>query len=147
MKKVFVFLCLIFCMASCESDNTKRKVAAMQQLIEELKSENQELKDKLANKIKLDEQKLERLGRWLDVRPGLGNTQYFLQKDKSNKYYLICKYSDSFSSIEEVRMKKVNGLYRFQIINSEHVEWYIIEKDGNLSGYSQDGKFATFICF
>ena len=147
MKKVIVLLCLIFCMASCESDNTKRKVSAMQQLIEELKSENQELKDKLANKIKLDERELERIGRWLDIRPGVGNSQYFLQKDKNEKYYLICKYSDGSSSTEEVRMKKVNGVYRFQVINGEHVEWFVIERNGDLSGYSQSGKFATFICF
>ena len=113
-----------------------------------LTERNERLKKELENQkeTKIGDN-VQKIGRWLDNRPG-SDTQLFLNKDlDSNKYYLIHKYSDGSTSKDEVQVTKEKGLVRFQEINTNHIEWYIIEKNGDLSMYSQSGKFATALCF
>lgn len=138
-------------LASCENDDSKRRESFLMNQINELRAENIYLKGQLEDlkkeKQESEQSNIEKIGRWLDNRPG-ADTQLILNKDlKSKKYYLISKFSDGSTSKDEVKVTKEKGLVRFQIINTDHVEWYIIEKNGDLSMYSQNGKFATALCF
>lgn len=155
MKRVlFLIACMMtMFLASCENDDSKRRESFLMSQINELKAENIYLKGQLDDLKKEKQSKqddpsnIQKIGRWLDNRPG-ADTQLFLNKElDSNKHYLIHKYSDGSTSKDEVRVTKEKGLVRFQIINTDHVEWYIIEKNGDLSMYGQSGKFATALCF
>ena len=138
-------------LVSCENDDSKRRESFLMSQINELRAENIYLKGQLEDlkkgKQESEQSSIEKIGRWFDNRPG-ADTQLILNKDlKSKKYYLISKFSDGSTSKDEVRVTKEKGLVRFQVINTDHVEWYIIEKNGDLSMYSQNGKFATALCF
>lgn len=148
MKKLLGALCFVSFLISCDNGNSKHRNTALQTQNEILSSENERLKKELENQkeTKIGDN-VQKIGRWLDNRPG-SDTQLFLNKDlDSNKYYLIHKYSDGSTSKDEVQVTKEKGLVRFQEINTNHIEWYIIEKNGDLSMYSQSGKFATALCF
>lgn len=150
-KNIFV-LCLLFILSSC-GDNSEKKfmqltIEHQKDVISTLQEENNQLKTKLAVYKEVETSaNVQKIGRWLDTRPG-ADTQIFLNRDlKTKKYYMIHKFKDGSSSNEEVRVTKEKGLTKFQIIDSDHVEWFIIEKNGNLSMHSQNGKFATAQCF
>lgn len=152
MRKNILILCLLFILSSCGDNSEKRflqlTIEHQKNVISTLQEENNQLKEKLAAYKKTENNaNVQRIGRWLDTRPG-ADTQIFLNKDlKTKKYYTIHKFKDGSSTNEEVRVTKENGLTKFQEIDSEHVEWYIIEKNGDLSMYSQNGKFGTAQCF
>lgn len=152
MKKYFVFLCLLSILSSCGDDSEKKflqlTIEHQKNVISLLQDENSQLKEKLAAyKETVTSANVQRIGRWLDTRPG-SDIQISLNKDlKTKKYYVTHKYKDGSVSNEQVRVTKDKGLTKFQIIDSEHIEWYIIEKNGDLSMYSQNGKFATAQCF
>lgn len=156
MKRVlfFIMCMLLILLASCENNDSKRRESILMNQINELRAENiylkgqlDDLKKEKQSKQNNDPSNIQKIGRWLDNHPG-ADTQLFLNKDlDSNKYYLIHKYSDGSTSKDEVQVTKEKGLVRFQEINTNHIEWYIIEKNGDLSMYSQSGKFATALCF
>lgn len=151
MKKILFSIIVVF-LFSCQNHTDKENKFLRETLIEQkkqiedLEKENSELKAKLIDEDTSNDD-IQHIGRWLDNRPG-ANIQLKLDKNiKTGKYYLNFKFDDGTSMNNRVRVTKENGLTRFQIINSEHVEWYVIEKNGDLSMWSQNGKYGTAPCF
>lgn len=144
MKKILFSLVLIMVLFSCQNnkENKMLRETLMEQKkqIEDLESENAKLK---AEKVSDLNEDVQCIGKWLDNRPG-ANTQLILNKDlKTGKFYLTSKFDDGSSDKVQVKVTKEKGLMRFQEVNGKHVEWFIVEKNGNLSLWSQNGKFGT----
>lgn len=152
MRKILLLCLLIGSLCSCggSADNSRWLLSENKRLqarVDSLELELAAFKDKarIEEQIKLNAQ-FEVVGRWLDNRPG-ADTQIILKKEiKTGKYYLIHKFKDGSSSEEKASVTKSNGLRKIREIGSSHVEWYIIEKNGDLSMYSQNGKFGTALC-
>lgn len=139
-------MALFSCQSNKENKMLREILIEQKEQIEDLESENEKLRAKLADEETANDD-IQHVGRWLDNRPG-ANTQLKLDKNiKTGEYYLTFKFEDGSSSKNRVRVTKENSLTRFQQINSEHVEWYIIEKNGDLSMWSQNGKYGTSLCF
>lgn len=154
MKKIlFLIPCAIF-LISCGNGDAKIREANLMNQINKLTAENIYLKGQLEEQSKEkiveqseDEKNIQKIGRWRDVRAGANQTLILNKNLKLDKYYLICCFDDGSSLKDEVRVTKEKGLMRFQIIHTDHVEWYIVEKNGDLSMWSQNGKFATALCY
>lgn len=149
-KNVLLFL-LVSVFLSCSNDGENKMlretVQSQNALIESLKSENVKLKEELESYKPTLQEDIQIIGKWLDNRPG-ANIQKTLNKNlKTGKYYVVDKFDDGSELKEQVRVTKENGLTRFQGVNNDHVEWFIIEKNGDLSMWSQNGKFGTAVCF
>lgn len=151
MKKILLSI-VIVSLFSCQNHTDKENkflretLIEQKQQIEDLQKENLELKAKLVDENTSNDD-IQHIGRWLDNRPG-ANIQLKLDKNlKTGKYYLKFKFDDGSLDEKRVRVIKENGLMKIQQINSEHVEWYIIEKNGDLSMWSQNGKYGTALCF
>lgn len=75
-------------------------------------------------------------------------SKYFLVKrnDKlfMNVYFPVKDNAKSSELIEELYKSTQNGLTRYDYEN-HHGEYYIIEKNGNLSFYSENGKFKELL--
>lgn len=150
MKKVLFSIVFVMFLFSCQNDNVNKNLretlVEQKKQIEDLEKENAELRAKLMDEETSNDD-IQHIGRWLDNRPG-ANIQLKLDKNiKTGKYYLNFKFDDGSSDRKRVRVTKENGLTRFQQVNSEHVEWYIVEKNGDLSMWSQNGKYGTALCF
>lgn len=153
MKKILLLCLLIGSLCACSGsgdyermllEENKRLKTQVESLERELEAFRE--KARIEEQIKLNAQ-FELVGRWLDNRPG-ADAQIFLRKEiKTGKYYLIHKFKDGSSSEEPASVTKSNGLRKIRVIGSNHVEWYIIEKNGDLSMYSQNGKFGTALSF
>ena len=88
---------------------------------------------------------IQQIGRWLDNRPGSDKHIITIFKNlKTKKYFIKDSFGDGSSDIEEARLLNHKGLKRYEAINNEHNEYCIVEKNGDLSMWSQNGKFATF---
>lgn len=152
MKKILFSLVLGMVLFSCQNNEENKMLREMlmvqKKQITDLENENAELRAKLnMDEVASSNEDIQHVGRWLDNRPG-ANTQLQLDKDlKTGNHYLTFKFDDGSSSRERVQITKERGLMRFQEINSEHVEWYVIEKNGDLSLWSQNGKYGTALCF
>lgn len=155
MKKILFTLMLMSVLFSCqnsqENDMLRRTIEIQNSQLaelEQLKRDNIELKEKLNHcMFGNPNENVQKIGNWLDNRPG-ADIQMTLNKNiKTGKYYVISKLKDGTSMTEQVRVTKVNGQMKFESIENSHNEWYIIEKNGDLSMWSQNGKFGTALCF
>lgn len=148
MKKFLLFIPLIILSSCYNGDNkssSSKEIAELKQRLTTLEKENSELKLKIIKTNVIEKNNdFVLLGKWIDTRHGSDNTQLILKRElKNNKVLFSHLYSDGSSDSCEVIMTKENGKSRFQEINGSHTEWYVIEKDGSLSMYSQNGKFGT----
>ena len=111
-----------------------------------LSSENANLKKQLKIlKSPKNNSDIQQIGRWLDNRPGSDKHIITIFKNlKTKKYFIKDSFGDGSSDIEEARLLNHKGLKRYEAINNEHNEYCIVEKNGDLSMWSQNGKFATF---
>lgn len=138
-------------LASCnnsskEITSLKEQVSSLQYENELLSAENAKLKKKLEKKTSSKSNSdIQQLGRWLDNRPGSDKHIITIFKNlKTKKYYIQDTFGDGSSNVEEARLLNHKGLKRYEAINNEHNEYCIVEKNGDLSMWSQNGKFATY---
>ena len=122
------------------------QVSSLQHQNELLSSENANLKKQLKIlKSPKNNSDIQQIGRWLDNRPGSDKHIITIFKNlKTKKYFIKDSFGDGSSDIEEARLLNHKGLKRYEAINNEHNEYCIVEKNGDLSMWSQNGKFATF---
>lgn len=150
MKKILL-LCFVWGIISCDNARTyqlESKNEALRAYNEKLINENNNLKTQLDYcRYGNPNEDIEKIGRWLDNRPET-NIQLILNKNiKTGKFFLESRFDDGSSMIEQVRVSLTNGIKKIQSLESEQNEWFIIEKNGNLSMWSQNGKFGTALCF
>ena len=155
MKHFLLLVVIVTALFSCQDNQENRflrETIETQKLeleeLDKLRAENVELKEKLNNCMFGNPNKdMQKIGKWLDNRPA-ANIQLILNKNtKTGKYYLTSKFADSSTMTEEVRVTTTNGLMKFESIENDHNEWFIREKNGDLSMWSQNGKFGTALCF
>ncbi len=133
---------------SCNYGSLKQENEKLHEEIVLLQIENEKLKEEIEHYQKVEANRnIDKIGRWVDTRPGSDQTITLNKNLETNKYYMICEFKDGTSSQDEVRVIKEKGLLKFKIIGGNHVEWYIIEKNGDLSMYSQNGKFGTALSY
>lgn len=151
MKKSFLLLTVLIFLASCNNSTNevsflKEQISSLQYQNELLCAENAKLKKQIekgiSSKSKSD---IQQLGRWLDNRSGSDKHTITIFKDlKTKKYFIQDTFGDGSSSIEEARQLNHKGLTRYEAIDNIHNEYCLVEKNGDLSMWSQNGKFATF---
>ena len=147
MKQIAILLCACTFM-SCNYGSLKQENEKLHEEIVLLQIENENLKEEIEHYQKVEANRnIDKIGRWVDTRPGSDQTITLNKNLETNKYYMICEFKDGTSSQDEVRVIKEKGLLKFKIIGGNHVEWYIIEKNGDLSMYSQNGKFGTALSY
>lgn len=141
MKKL-TYLLFVLLLSSCASNNAQKNEEEQETSTEisvESKSNDNE-------KFVIPEN-TEKIGRWKDVRP-MADGVFTLTKNNDNgKYYMLMEYGDGSYSYDEVVVTKENNLTKFRLKEQIHLEWYIIESNGDLSMYSQNGKFGTALAF
>lgn len=114
-----------------------------------LNDKNSVLKDELNKSIYGDQKRdIIQLGRWFDPQEGILKCHMNLFKNnKTNKIYMHLKYGDNSETTDEMRVSKYKGLKRYELFDNIHTEFYVIEKNGDLSMYGQSGKFRTVMPF
>lgn len=153
MRNIVLFFILMGIVSSCGPSKTDYYKLLSEN--EKLEKRNIELNDSvrlLMQELNLcngttPNENIQKIGCWYDSREPAECT-ILLNKNLSNGYfYMIHKWKSGGNLNEKVRVSKVNGLTKIEPIESDHVEWYIIEKNGDLSMWSQNGKYATALCF
>jgi len=97
--------------------------------------------DKKLEAIKVDGKVI---GKWQDTRPYAPKCLMILL-EKNNKIYMNHAYGDGSSYDEEFIKKQIKGKTRYELKQNKHKEYYIIEANGNLGMYGNDGKFGEAI--
>lgn len=147
MRQIVILLCACT-FISCNSDSLKKENEKLYEEVVLLQVENKKLKEELEHYKTVEANRnIDKIGRWVDTRPGSDQTITLIKNLETDKYYMICEFKDGTSSQDEVRVSKEKGLLKFKIIGGNHVEWYIIEKNGDLSMYGQNGKFGTALSY
>lgn len=80
------------------------------------------------------------IGKWKDTRSMAENTMIIFRKGK--KLMLKTTFKDGSSMEEALRQKKVSGKVRYDYIQSNHGEYFMLEKNKNLGMYGRGGKFG-----
>ena len=93
--------------------------------------------DKKLSSIKVDG---EIIGKWKDSRP-YANCLLVIYK-KSMKIFMKEIFSDGSSSKQEFIKKKFKGKVRYEPKKNTEKIYYLVENNGNLSMYGNDGKFG-----
>jgi hypothetical protein len=83
------------------------------------------------------------LGKWRSEKSLMGGT-LILYKNSDNKIKMRIIFKDGSSMESEVRTSTIDGKTRYDDDN-EHGEYYILETNGNLGMYGNDGKFDEAI--
>lgn len=147
MRQIVTLLCACT-FISCNSGSLKQENEKLYEEVVLLQIENEKLKEELEHYKTVEANRnIDKIGRWVDTRPGSDQTITLIKNLETDKYYMICEFKDGTSSQDEVRVSKEKGLLKFKIIGGNHVEWYIIEKNGDLSMYGQNGKFGTALSY
>jgi hypothetical protein len=82
------------------------------------------------------------IGEWLDEVPFVG-AKYTLMK-KNDKITMVRKFKDGSGSEKEMIQVNQSGRTRFEEKGgNRHGEYYLIERDGNLGAYDQQGFIRT----
>lgn len=151
MKKSFLLLIVLVFITSCNNSTNeisflKEQISSLQYQNELLCAENAKLKKQIEKgKSSKSSTDIQQLGRWLDNRPGCDKHIITIFKDlKTKKYFIQDTFGDGSSNIEEARQLNYKGLKRYEAIDNIHNEFCLIEKNGDLSMWSQNGKFAIF---
>lgn len=152
MKKILVFIGLLICICSCNDAEVSRLNLENETLkanIVKLETEIKDIQAKLDNCILGNPQKdIVKIGRWKDMRPGTeDNVMTIFRNIKTNKTYMKDSFGDGSETTEEVRVSTYNGLKRYDSIENDHHEFYVINEDGNLNMYSQGGLFGVALSF
>ena len=141
MKKLFLLSMMLLSLAACKKSSTE--IASLKDQVSSLQHQNELLSSENANPKNNSD--IQQIGRWLDNRPGSDKHIITIFKNlKTKKYFIKDSFGDGSSDIEEARLLNHKGLKRYEAINNEHNEYCIVEKNGDLSMWSQNGKFATF---
>ncbi|MCK4661296.1 MAG: DUF2971 domain-containing protein [Bacteroidales bacterium] len=80
------------------------------------------------------------IGQWIDEEY-LNSLMTLYKKDK--KIYLETLYSDDSNSNKEQNSETVQGGIKYEDIPNKHGEYFIVDIDGVLKYYSEDGLFNT----
>lgn len=83
------------------------------------------------------------IGKWQDTRP-LAECTMIIYK-KGNKIFMKSTYGDGSSSDDEFIKKNYKGKIRYEQKVNKHSEYFLIEGNGNLGMYGNDGKFGEAI--
>lgn len=153
MKKInlCVLLLGVICLLSCSDDTEnkmlKRKISELQEQVVDLQDNVKMLEGELDKCINGDPNKdIQQIGRWIDIRDGdYSATITIFRNIKSNKFYMTYEIDQSKFKArpDEVRVLEYKGLKKYELINNEHNEYFVVEKNGYLSMYGQEGKFNT----
>jgi hypothetical protein len=79
------------------------------------------------------------LGKWR-CEKSLSGAVLVLYRNSENKLILIMSLKDGARLENEIRESKLNGRTRYNDDN-QHGEYYLLEENGNLGLYGNDGKF------
>ena len=139
MKKLFLLSMMLLSLAACKKSSTE--IASLKDQVSSLQHQNELLSSENANLKK--QSKILKSPK--NNRPGSDKHIITIFKNlKTKKYFIKDSFGDGSSDIEEARLLNHKGLKRYEAINNEHNEYCIVEKNGDLSMWSQNGKFATF---
>lgn len=83
------------------------------------------------------------IGKWQDTRPYSDVTMIIFEKN--NQIYMKRAFPDGSSGDSEFIKKKQNGKIRFELKENTHKEYYLIEENGNLGMYGENGKFGEAV--
>ncbi len=83
------------------------------------------------------------IGKWIDARPYQNCLWVIYHKGK--KIFLKRTFSDGSSGEEEYIKEKYKGKTRYEPKKNPENVYYLIETNGNLSMYGNDGKFGEAI--
>jgi len=82
------------------------------------------------------------IGQWLDESPYVGAKYTFLTRN--GKTFMIRKFKNGSVSEEEMIQKNQSGRLRFEEKGgNDFEEYYLIERNGSLSVYDNDGLIST----
>lgn len=93
--------------------------------------------DKKLSSLKTDG---EVIGKWQDARPYANCILVIYKKNK--KIFMKQTFSDGSSGKEEFIKKKFKGKTRYEPKKNTERIYYLVESNGNLSMYGNDGKFG-----
>lgn len=83
------------------------------------------------------------IGKWQDTRPYADYSMIIYEKDK--KVFMKSTYKDGSSGDVEFLKKNYKGKVRYEPLQNKHNEYYLIESNGNLGMYDNEGKFGEAI--
>ncbi|QSH40688.1 hypothetical protein P0136_11970 [Lentisphaerota bacterium ZTH] len=79
------------------------------------------------------------IGRWLDDTPGF---EHLISIYTANgKIYVQTNYIDGSYGVDELNTQKEDGKIRYKKISNPKSEYFMIEKNGNIVVFDQQGKF------
>ena len=149
MNRLLLLSCVF--LLSCgnnESESLKKENENLKVQIADLNQQVKDLKNELHNCIYGNpNQDIQQLGRWKDIRPGADIVITIFKNTKTNKLYIKNEFKDGSSTTDEARTLDFNGLKRYEILDNKNNEYYVLEKNGDLSLYGQSGKYGTAPCF
>lgn len=152
MKKILFAVFITILCSSCANkeleNELKKEISTLKTELKESQKERNDLAKQLQECIHGNSYKdIQNIGRWKDVRPNSNITITIFKNLKSNKLYIKHSFKDGSNGVEEARISNRKGLKSYEFINNTHNEYYVIKGDGDLDMYSQNGKFATALCF
>lgn len=123
----------------------KTEIEKLKLEIEKLNYRNTDIKEKLDKYIYGDPKRdIIQMGDWFDAQKDISRCFIKLfRNEKTNKTYMHFKYGDDSETTDEMRVSEYKGLKRYELFDNVHNEFYIVEKNGDLSMYGQSGKFRT----
>ncbi|MCL9805881.1 hypothetical protein NAT51_10130 [Flavobacterium amniphilum] len=83
------------------------------------------------------------LGKWRSEKSLMGASLVFF-KNKEGKLYIRITFKDGSTMDSEIKETKTSGKTRLDD-NNGHGEYYILESNGNLGMYGNNGKFDEAI--
>ena len=158
MKKIAFVIVIIVAFISYTIGEGNRDLEVNEQIekiesqtieIQNLNDKNTELKKELNKFICGDSKRdIVQMGSWLDPQKGdLKCIMKLFKNDKTKKIYMHLKYGDDSETTDEMRISEYKGLKRYELYDNIHNEFYVVEKNGDLSMYGQSGKFRTIMPF
>ena len=96
-----------------------------------------EQEDKKLDETPLPEGKI--VGQWRDDTPMIENVKIIYKAD--DKLKIQTTYKDGSQSDDKLIKKKENGKTRYDFADNPHGEYFIVEDNGNLGMYGENGKF------
>jgi hypothetical protein len=95
----------------------------------------------LANKETSEKIVTEIVGEWYDDRPYVEG-KYTITKVK-DRYYLKREFKDGSGGTGVLNFSTQNGKSKFSNPNSSQIDYYVIDKNGNLGSYDNQGYINT----
>lgn len=130
--KIQLVLCVLISSFGCSNSNQKKEMISSQDDSSAI-SKNEENNQESATILKT----------WVDNDPIMPNLVHLIDEEGKLKIKLIyakTEYANASEINIELKKSSFNGLTRYDY-NNNHGEYYLVEKNGNLSSYDKDGKF------